>query len=80
MVKRATIRFFISTTVTHNRPLKQLDVTTAFLQGKLNDEVYMSQPIDFQEKKTTAVCRDVKMGYPSPFKPCPFGPAPFTAR
>ncbi|KAL0754264.1 hypothetical protein Bca101_091932 [Brassica carinata] len=58
VVKPATIRTVLSTTVTRNWPLKQLDVTTAFLQGNLDDEVYMAQPTGFQDKDNpTAVCK-----------------------
>ena len=58
VVKPATIRLVLSTAVTRNWSLKQLDVTTAFLQGRLDDEVYMMQPTGFQDKDNpTAVCK-----------------------
>ncbi|KAL0837105.1 hypothetical protein Bca101_088995 [Brassica carinata] len=58
VVKPATIRLVLSTAVTRNWSLKQLDVTTAFLQGRLDDEVYMMQPTGFQDKDIpTAVCK-----------------------
>lgn len=47
VLKPATIRIILSTVVMCNWPLKQLDVTTTFLQGHLYDEVYMMQPIGF---------------------------------
>ena len=48
----------------HNLQIHQMDVKTAFLNGKLNEEIYMEQPEGFivpgQEKK---VCRLVKSLY-----------------
>ena len=48
----------------HNIEIHQMDVKTAFLNGDLNEEIYMDQPEGFislgQEKK---VCRLVKSLY-----------------
>ena len=48
----------------HNLEIHQMDVETAFLNGELNEEIYMKQPEGFivpsQEKK---VCRLVKSLY-----------------
>ena len=58
VVKPATIRIVLSTAVSRNWPLRQLDVNNAFLQGTLNEEVYMTQPPGFQDKDNPhAVCR-----------------------
>ena len=50
--------------VLHNLEMHQMDVKTAFLNGELNEEIYMEQPEGFivpgQEKK---VCRLVKSLY-----------------
>ena len=48
----------------HNLEIHQMDVKTAFLNGDLDEEIYMEQPEGFavldQEKK---VCRLVKSLY-----------------
>ena len=48
----------------HNLKIHQIDVKTAFLNGDLNEEIYMDQPEEFislgQEKK---VCKLVKSLY-----------------
>lgn len=50
VVKPATIQTVLSTAVSANWPIRQLDVNNAFLQGMLKDEVYMSQPPGFINK------------------------------
>lgn len=58
VVKPATIRIVLSTTVSRDWPLKQVDVTTTFLQEHLHDEVYILQPPGFQDKDNpSAVCK-----------------------
>ena len=64
-VKRITsIRMLIPIVALHNLEIHQMDVKTAFLNGDLNEEIYMDQPEGFislgQEKK---VCRLVKSLY-----------------
>jgi len=39
-----TIRLVVSIAIQHNWPLYQLDVKAAFLNGKLEEEVYVVQP------------------------------------
>lgn len=64
VVKLATIRIVLSTAVTRQWPLRQLDVNNAFLQGNLDEEVYMMQPQGFQDKDNPgAVCRHGIMSY-----------------
>ena len=58
VVKPATIRIVLSTATTRDWPLRQLDVNTAFLQGHLEEEVFMTQPPGFVDKDNpTAVCK-----------------------
>ena len=59
-----SIRMLIAITALHNLEIPQMDVKTAFLNGDLNEEIYMDQPEGFislgQGKK---VCRLVKSLY-----------------
>nr|GEZ65157.1 retrovirus-related Pol polyprotein from transposon TNT 1-94 [Tanacetum cinerariifolium] len=41
------IRIFIANAASRNMPIYQMDVKTAFLNGELKEEVYVSQPEDF---------------------------------
>uniref|UniRef100_A0A2N9HLD4 Integrase catalytic domain-containing protein n=1 Tax=Fagus sylvatica TaxID=28930 RepID=A0A2N9HLD4_FAGSY len=44
VIKPPTVRLILSLAVSHNWPLRQLDVKNAFLHGTLKEEVYMAQP------------------------------------
>ena len=59
-----SIRMLMAIAVLHNLEIHQMDVKSTFLNGELNDEMYMEQPEGFivpsQEKK---VCRLVKSLY-----------------
>lgn len=64
VVKPATIRTLLSLVVSHNWPLRQLDINNAFLQGTLLDEVYMAQPPGFIDPDfPTHVCKLKKAIY-----------------
>ena len=58
VVKPCTIRLVISIVVSSNRPIKQLDVHNAFLNGDLQEQVFMMQPPGFEDSSfPTHVCR-----------------------
>ena len=60
----SSIRMLIAIAAINNLEIHQMDVKTAFLNGDLDEEIYMEQPKGFivpgQEKK---VCRLVKSLY-----------------
>lgn len=58
VIKSTTIRLVVDVAISKSWPIKQLDVNNAFLQGTLEDEVYMEQPPGFVDSNNpTHVCR-----------------------
>ena len=58
VVKPATIRLVLAIAVSCNWPLKQLDVSNAFLHGLLKEEVYMQLPLGYVDAvHSTYVCK-----------------------
>jgi hypothetical protein len=49
VIKALTIRVVLALVVHFDWPIRQLDVSNAFLQGTFNKEVYMEQPTGFQD-------------------------------
>jgi hypothetical protein len=47
VIKASTIRVILTLVVHFDWPIRQLDVSNAFLQGSLGEEVYMEQPPSF---------------------------------
>ncbi|CAL2253197.1 unnamed protein product [Prunus armeniaca] len=64
-VSRITsIRMLIAIAAIHNMDIHQMDVKTAFLNGELDEEIYMEQPEGFVVKgQETKVCKLVKSLY-----------------
>lgn len=64
VIKATTIRLILGLAVNCDWPVRQIDVNTAFLQGHLKEEVFMSQPPGFQDlNNPTHVCRLTKAIY-----------------
>jgi hypothetical protein len=64
VVRLESIRTLIALSVQHDLQLHQVDVTTAFLNGKLEEEVFMKQPEGFVAKEQEhLVCRLKKSLY-----------------
>lgn len=51
VVKPTTIRVILCSTLVNGWSLQQLDINNAFLHGTLSEQVYMSQPHSFTNKK-----------------------------
>ena len=63
-MKPCTIRLVLSIAVSSNWPIKQLDVHNAFLNGDLQEQVFMMQPPGFEDSSCpTHVCRLQKALY-----------------
>ena len=59
-----SIRMLIAIASLYNLEIHQMDVKTAFLNGELNEEIYMEQPEGFSvPRKETKVCKLVKSLY-----------------
>ena len=62
VTKISTIRTLVALAAIHNLIIHQMDVKTAFLNGELKEEIYMSQPEGFvvtgQENK---VCKWIEV-------------------
>lgn len=64
VIKSTTIRIVLGLAVNYDWPIRQVDVNTAFLQGHLDEEVFMCQPPGFQDAdRPSHVCRLKKAIY-----------------
>lgn len=56
-MKLATIRVILKLALTYEWDIQQINVNNAFLNGLLNEEVYMVQPLGFEVADKSLVCR-----------------------
>jgi hypothetical protein len=61
--KQTSLRVLLSIVADRDLELGQLDVKTAFLNGVLEEELYMEQPVGFHEGEPRVVCRMHKALY-----------------
>jgi len=57
VIKPVTVRILLSLAITHNWSLQHLDVNNAFLNGILEEDIYMSQPLGFENSNKQLVCK-----------------------
>ncbi|CAA7036250.1 unnamed protein product [Microthlaspi erraticum] len=64
VVRTATIRMILDVAIARDWPIKQLDVSNAFLHGELKEPVYMFQPAGFEDpERPDYVCKLTKALY-----------------
>ena len=64
VARLTTIRVLLSLAASHGLLVHQMDVKTAFLNGELEEEIYMDQPDGFVVKgEETKVCKLLKSLY-----------------
>lgn len=57
VVKPVTVRIVLTLAVTNNWTIQQIDVNNAFLNGTLEEEVFMQQPPGFESADKSLVCK-----------------------
>jgi histone deacetylase 1/2 len=57
VIKPVTIRIILTLAVTYKWTVQQIDINNAFLNGWLQEEVYMTQPTGFESTDKSLVCK-----------------------
>lgn len=63
MARYATLRTMLAHCAAEGMTILQLDIETAFLNGEVEEEIYVRQPKGYERGDTTKVCRLVKALY-----------------
>ena len=64
IIKPPTVRIILSLAIQFNWPLRQLDVSNAFLHGFLREDVYIVQPLGYVDlDHPNHVCKLLKSLY-----------------
>ena len=63
IVKLTTFRTVLTLVVTNSWPVHQIDINNVFLYGKLQEDVYMVQPLGFEAADRNLVCKLCKFIY-----------------
>uniref|UniRef100_A0A803PM38 Integrase catalytic domain-containing protein n=1 Tax=Cannabis sativa TaxID=3483 RepID=A0A803PM38_CANSA len=64
VIKASTVRIVLSIAVTKEWEVRQLDINNAFLNGHITEDIYMKQPLGFEDKnKPNHVCKLIKSIY-----------------
>lgn len=62
VIRYTSLRYLVGLTAKYNLKINQMDAITAFLQGDIEEEIYMIQP-PLYEKEGNKVCRLIKSIY-----------------
>ncbi|MCH82167.1 retrovirus-related Pol polyprotein from transposon TNT 1-94, partial [Trifolium medium] len=57
VIKPVTVRIILTLAVTYKWSVQQIDINNAFLNGLLQEEVYMTQPTGFEVSDKSLVCK-----------------------
>ncbi|GAU11134.1 hypothetical protein TSUD_197580 [Trifolium subterraneum] len=57
VIKAVTVRLILTLAVTYKWSVKQIDINNDFLNGLLQEEVYMTQPTGFESSDKSLVCK-----------------------
>lgn len=55
--KFTTVRTLLAKAAAEDLELQQIDIKTAFLHGELEEDIYMEQPVGYEEGKPGLVCK-----------------------
>lgn len=61
VVRQSSIRYLMSLAAQYDLEIEQMDAVSAFLQGEVNEEIYIKQPVEF--RNGDKVCRLNKAMY-----------------